>query len=262
MSRCLERVLDTMATWFLQHNMKINAAKTELILCGDRRQLVRIETAPPVSFMGEGLEYASYVKNLGVFMDQNLSWNLHLKRLSQRCFGILVGLAHAKHVLPHDLMPRLIDALVISHVRYCIQVYGNCNAEMCCIIQKVFNFAARVISKRRKYDHISDVLDNLNWLNARQFVAYFDLCLLHKIITSSFPSSLSSCYRFNHQILNRSTRQSDQLHLERPKNNHGKRSFVYRSSQLYNSHHEKIGSLDVISTLSFKKLVRDLAKSI
>ena len=41
-----------------------------------------------------------------------------------------------------------------------------------------------------------------------------------------------------------------------------KRSFVYRSSQLYNSHHEKIGSLDVISTLSFKKLARDLAKSI
>ena len=62
MSQCLERVLDTMATWFLQQNMKINAAKTELILCGDRRQLIRIETAPPVSFMGEGLEYASYVK--------------------------------------------------------------------------------------------------------------------------------------------------------------------------------------------------------
>ena len=262
MSRCLEGVLDTLATWFLQHNMKINATKTELIVCGDRRQLSLIETAPNVSFMGERLEYASHVKNLGVIMDQNLSWNLHLKHLSQRCFGILIGLAHAKHVLPHDVMPRLIDALVISHVRYCIQVYGNCNAEMSGVIQKIFNFAARIISNRRKYDHISDVLDNLNWLNARQFVAYFDLCMLHKIITSSCPSCLSSRYQFNYQVRNRSTRQSMQLYLERQKNNHGKRTFIYRSSQLYNTYHEQIGGLDEISALSFKKLARTLVKSI
>ena len=231
-------------------------------MCGDRRQLSLIKMAPPVSFMGERLEYTSHVKNLGVIMDQNLSWNMHLRHLSQRCFGILIGLTHAKHVLPHDVMPRLIDALVISHVRYCIQVYGNCNAEMLYVIQKIFNFAARLISNRRKYDHISDVLDNFNWLNARQFVAYFDLCLLHKIITYSCPSSLSSRYQFNHQVRSRSTRQSGQLHLERPKNNHGKRTFIYRSSQLYNTFHEHIGTLDEISALSFKKLARDLAKSI
>ena len=69
-------------------------------------------------------------------MDQNLSWHQHLKLVSQRCFGTLVGLAHARLVLPLNVMPRLIDALVISHVRYCIQVYGNCNAEMSGVIQK------------------------------------------------------------------------------------------------------------------------------
>ena len=262
MSRCLENVLDTMATWFLQHGMKVNAAKTEFIVCGDRKQLSRIEIMPVISFMGEQLESVPHVKNLGVIMDQNLSWNLHLKHVSQRCFGILVGLAHARHVLPKDVMPRLIDSLVTSHVRYCIQVYGNCNAEMLAAMQKIFNFSARLISNRRRYDHISDVLSSLNWLNARQFVAYFDLCLLHKIIASECPSSLSSRYRFNHQLLDRVTRQSDHLYLERPKNNHGKRAYIYRSSQLYNNFHDQIRSMDVISVQSFKKLAREIAASI
>ena len=85
---------------------------------------------PVISFMGELLKPTSHVKNLGIMMDQNLTWQEHLKLVSQRCFGTLVGLAHAKHVLPYHVMPKLIDALFISHVRYCIQVYGNCNAEM------------------------------------------------------------------------------------------------------------------------------------
>ena len=91
---------------------------------------------PVVSFMGELLKPTSHVQNLVVIMDQHLSWHLHLKLISQRCFGTLVGLPHARHVLPHDVMPRVIDALVISHVRYCIQVYGICNAEMLGVIQK------------------------------------------------------------------------------------------------------------------------------
>ena len=35
MQRSLETVLDTMCTWFMQNGMLVNAAKTELILCGD-----------------------------------------------------------------------------------------------------------------------------------------------------------------------------------------------------------------------------------
>ena len=38
----LETVLDTLGTWFCQHGMKVNAKKTEFLLCGDRRQLAHI----------------------------------------------------------------------------------------------------------------------------------------------------------------------------------------------------------------------------
>ena len=42
MEYCLECVLDTMRTWFLQNGMKVNATKTEMLLCGDRRQLAQL----------------------------------------------------------------------------------------------------------------------------------------------------------------------------------------------------------------------------
>ena len=170
----MEQLLDTLATWFMQNGMKVNAAKTELMLCGDKRQLKLLSDLPEVHFMGERLDYSEKVKNLGVIMDPELSWKQHIKHVTSRCFGILISLWHVRNILPLDLLPRIIDSLVMSHVRYCLQVYGSANQSVLTEIQKILNFSARVISGRRKYDHISDVLQQLNWLNVPQLVAYFD----------------------------------------------------------------------------------------
>ena len=72
----------------------------------------------------------------------------------------------------------------MSHVRYCVQVYGSAGCVTLEKIQRVFNFASKIISNRRKYDHISDVMIELEWLSSRQFVDYFDLCMIQKLIAS------------------------------------------------------------------------------
>ena len=262
MELCLEQVLDTMCTWFLQNGMKVNASKTEMLMCGDRRQLTQIARPACVTFLDGRLESKEEVKNLGVVMDKNLTWESHVKRISDRCFGILIGLANAKHVLPREVLPKLIDSLVMSHVRYCAQVYGSAGSTVIGKIQKVMNFAARTLSNRQKYDHISDVLAALDWLNSKQLIEYSDLCMLHKVISTGRPDVLSSRYRFNHEIVSRETRQSGHLALVKPRTNHGKRSFVYRSSQLYNSVCV-LGDVDLkaITVRSFKRYAREVVRS-
>ena len=104
MQTSLESVLDTVCTWFLQNGMMVNAGKTELLLCGDRRQLSQISDPPTVKFMDDSLHYSKSVKNLGVIMDPGLSWGIHIKHVTDRCTGILVALQNAKHLLPADVL--------------------------------------------------------------------------------------------------------------------------------------------------------------
>ena len=264
MERSLELVLDTMCTWFLQNGMMVNASKTEMLMCGDRRQLAQITRPACVTFLGERLESTDEVKNLGVIMDKNLTWESHIKRVTDRCFGILIGLANAKHVLPREVLPRLVDALVMSHVRYCVQVYGSAGSVAIGKIKKIFNFAARILCNRRKFDHISDALANLEWLTSQQFVDHADLCMLYKLIATGRPLVLSSRYQFNREIISRVTRQSDRLALSKPQTNHGKRSFVYRSSQLFNRLCAQVGGVDVeaVTLGSFKALARQAVQSV
>ena len=73
MEKCLEQALDIMCTWFLQNGMKINAPKTEMIVCGDHRQLARIPRQASVMFLGERLEGREEAKSLGVVIDKCLT---------------------------------------------------------------------------------------------------------------------------------------------------------------------------------------------
>ena len=94
--------------------------------------------------------------------------------------------------MPASILPRIIDALVFSHLRYCVQIYRSVNRYVIAGLQRVFNFAARVLLSRRKYDHISDVLRRLEWLDAHKFVEYFDVCFLYGILATGRPQSLRS----------------------------------------------------------------------
>ena len=144
-----------------------------------------------------------------------------------------------------------------------MQVYGRAGSTTIGKLQKVFNFAARIVSNRRKYDHISDVLTALDWFNPRQLVNYSDLCMLHKLVSTGRPKLLASRYRLNHEVVSRVTRQSSHFALDKPRTNHRKQSFLYRSSQLYNSKCDQWEDDDVtaITTRSFKSHAKCVVRS-
>ena len=164
--------------WFCSHGMKLNMAKTQSLVLGTPAML---QGLPPVSlnFLGTVVPDSRVVKNLGVIMDCHLNFQAHVDQVTAKCTGTLVGLMHAKHVLPKAVLVTIVQALVTSIVRYCISSYGTCNTTQLHRVQKLLNFGARIISGRRKHDHISDVFRELNWLDARSLVTYHRLCLVH-----------------------------------------------------------------------------------
>ena len=85
----------------------------------------------------------------------------------------------------------LIQGLVISRIWYCLAVYGVCNRTQMKRVQKLLNFAARVLSGRREFDHVSDVLQRLGWLTADRMYLYRGLTLLKRMITTSEQLSRS-----------------------------------------------------------------------
>ena len=156
--------------------------------------------------------------------------------VSRKCCGILTALSHIRHFLPPDTLPEIVTALAVSHIRYCLSVYGSGSSRNLQAIQRLLNFAARVIAGKRKFDRVTDVRDRLGWLDSSQLFHYQSLCLLDKILSSGQPECIARqiCFNRDHRDHSRSTRQDSHLHIPPIRTEAGRRRFMYRSPHLYN----------------------------
>ena len=222
----MEQTLSHLSQWFGKNGLKINAEKTQLIVLGSRQNIQRL-AAVSINFMGATVVGSPTVRNLGVVFDQRMTFAAHIDDLVRRCTGALCGLSHSRHCLPQATVIKLVEGLVISPIRYCLTVYGTTNKTQLCRLQRILNFGARVISGRRKYDHISDVLRELNWLTAENLFMYHSLTLLNKIRCISEPETLAHSLIARRNIHHHSTRQSDQLVTPQIRSESGKRRFLY-----------------------------------
>ena len=68
--------------------------------------------------------------------------------------------AFKKYAFKKELL-IIINSLVFSKLYYCSSVWSNTTDRN---IQSIQNYAARIISGTRKYDHVTPVLKQILWI--------------------------------------------------------------------------------------------------
>lgn len=196
-----------------------------------------LRDVPPVTlnFFGTTVHETGAVRDLGVTIDRHLNFRAHIDTLTHKCTGLLIALSHARHVIPQATLKEIVQALVLSLVRYGMSVYGSCGDTQVHRVQKIVNFCARVVTGRRRYDHISDAVQQLGWLTASQLIDYQTACAVHRVIATGQPESLHhtigqrACERHQH-----STRRSDRRTLPQIRTEAGRRRLCFRGVDLIN----------------------------
>ena len=212
--------------------MKVNASKTQMIVLGTS-QMLRGLPSVSIRFAGATVRESETVRNLGLIMDRHLSYHCHVSHVVSKCTGALLALNHAKHVLPPHTLKPIVTSLVVSTVRYCISIYGTCGTTELRRVQRVLNFCARVISGRRKYSDVTDVLRELKWLSAANLALYHRICSVRTIGQTGHPSNIA-CMLENATDHGHDTRYAQRLRLPRIRTEAGRRQLVYSGVDAYN----------------------------
>ena len=153
--------------------------------------LARIDTKTMT--IGEhSIESLTSAKNLGVTFDCELGVNMHVNNITRSCFYQLRQLRSVRRSLSTDAAKTLVHSLISSRVDYCNSIFYGATDVVVRRLQSVPNAAARLISKRRKFDHITPVLrDQLHWLPIRHRIDFKISVFVYNALHGRGPTCLS-----------------------------------------------------------------------
>ncbi len=89
-----------------------------------------------------------------MLFDSNLSFDSHVSSICKTFFH-LKNISKLRPMLSMSNAEMLIHAFMTSGLDYCNTLLGGCSARLINKLQMVQNAAARVLTRTRKYDHIS-----------------------------------------------------------------------------------------------------------
>jgi len=113
------------------------------------------------------VSFSTTVSDLGVLIDSQFSMSDYVASLCQSCFFQLRQLRQVRSSLTEEATKTLAHAFVSSRLDYCNSLLYAVNDGLLKKLQIVHNAAARVVTRARKFDHISLVLRELYWLPVR-----------------------------------------------------------------------------------------------
>ena len=93
--------------------------------------------------------------------------------------------------LTHEATAKLIHALISSRLDNCNSLLYGLPDILITRLQRVQNTAARILTKTRKFSHITPVLQELHWLPVRKRIDYKILTLTYRCLHDLAPVYLS-----------------------------------------------------------------------
>lgn len=110
---------------------------------------------PTVTFDGVSLSYCNNVKNLGLHIQNNLSWELQVSEVSRKIYASMHGLKRLQNFLPYSTKVTLVNSLLLPIIDYADVCYPDLTEELLDKLDRLLNLCIRYIFGLRKYDHVS-----------------------------------------------------------------------------------------------------------
>ncbi|KAK3541957.1 hypothetical protein QTP86_008151 [Hemibagrus guttatus] len=184
-SACLADI----SSWMTAHQLKLNPSKTELLIIpGDPSPAQDLA----ISLSNSMISPTASARNLGVTMDNQLSFSSHVTNVTRSCRFLLYNIRRIWPFLSTQATQVLVQSLVISRLDYCNSLLAGLPLNAIRPLQMIQNAAARLVFKLPKFSHTTPLLRSLHWLPVAARIRFKTLMLAYKAKNGPAPSYLKA----------------------------------------------------------------------
>ena len=130
-------------------------------------------------------------RSLGFILDSKLSMKKHIIKICQTAYFKLKRISSIRRFLTEDATKTLVTSFILSRLDYCNCLLIGTPNSVIQPLQKIQNFAARLVLLAPRHHHATPLLEKLHWLPISERIKYKVACMCFSAINGSGPAYLS-----------------------------------------------------------------------
>ena len=239
--------------WLCANKLSLNVDKTNFVIFYPPQ---RKRTSTFKLLMGrKDIKEKSSVNYLGVIIDCNLNWKVHVHELSKKLARSIGVLSKLRHFVPMGILIQLYHAIIFPFLIYSVIVWGNTyqsNLHPIVVLQKK---AIRIITFFASREHTSPLFKKLNLLKFYDIVYVNTAFFVHQYSNAKLPDVFSDFFTLIRTQHNYNTRLASRSTYSLPsvRTNYGKFRVRFIGTQIWNDIDE---SFKTLSIYTFKQKLK------
>lgn len=141
--------------WFLSNGLSLNPDKSEVHLLGTTTKLQILEAVGQISVPGVLIYFQNSIKNLGVLLDTELTFNKHVVKVFQSTYFHVMALIWKRGALSSEIANSIVYAIEGGSLDYCNSILYGMSKNNISRLQHAQNTLARIITGTKKFNHVT-----------------------------------------------------------------------------------------------------------
>lgn len=251
----LNEELVNVANWMSTSKLTVNASKTKVMVFGSQRKIKN--SLLDIRLNNVKLDQVLVFKYLGLWFDPCLKWDTHIEKIASKISQKTGVLRRIRQYIDQTTMGMMYNALILPHIDYCCPIWTSTASKYVNKIQILQNNVARLTLRCKiREKHVSEIYNELKWMNVQQRTEYFKLALLYRCINGLAPDYLSDdiLIRMKPHRYGTRSQTTTNITVELTKTDWGRHTFKNSGARLWN--HLPCHVKNSLSMQAFKKNVK------
>ena len=184
----MQSCIGDVKAWATANMLKLNDNMPELMLVTSKRTKHLLSLSTSIIIGNAQILIKKSVKNFGFTLDCHLTMNAHVSNIAWTCYFELRRLVSIRRFLTSTATVTLVSAFVLSRNYYFNSLLFGSTHDVTSHLQRIQNYAARVILRLPKSSSITIHLESLHWLPVKVRSAYKIACLCYHCHSNTAPS--------------------------------------------------------------------------
>lgn len=187
----LEQCMTNIGKWMNENRLRVNPSKTEIVRFGTKQQLKKCNLTS-LNILNTEVRFSTVIRYLGAWFDEQLTFGQNVQQRCQKAMANLIRISSIRKFLDQDTCMLVTVSLVLTHLDYANGLLFGIQKQHIAKLQRIQNWAAKMVLKRKRFDSSTEALRTLHWLPIIQRIRYKIACLVYKCMRGKAPTYLTN----------------------------------------------------------------------